>query len=367
MTTETHSQPQDGMLSHPCTYGQCIQRATWQVSAGDPVCVLATVCDNHLISVCTGDISYTVSHLVPYRAAEHVVLHGATEKETEIVGMALTIAQRSEREWAEEIRRHGGTAIQLGCATLSHAFLLLWQQQSQPPACSFLPQPTVGEVLVARRVAEWPFGGTWWQARINEGQIEGRRWDEHSSQWLPWGASNPAWRWLDCRPLKPTDDVDASPIGRCECGACRKLLALRPPPGSMTGILDVLRSGVDLVRDAIHLPPPDGITPSVKALWSDVAWALSYLMQRGTASPVGERGANSILINGVEYTMPRQPGLSREDVIRLFDPRVPDELMSGFEVRYTLGDVKDELLDEGDVCDASDIVGASFRVTSVPK
>lgn len=135
----------------------------------------------------------------------------------------------------------------------------------------------------------------------------------------------------------------------------------------MTGILDVLRSGVDIVRDAMHLPPPEGIIPSVKALWSDVAWALSYLMQRGTASPVGERGANSILINGVEYTMPRQPGLSREDVIRLFDPRVPDELMSGFEVRYTLGDVENELLDEGDVFDAADIVGASFRVTSVPR
>lgn len=131
----------------------------------------------------------------------------------------------------------------------------------------------------------------------------------------------------------------------------------------MLGILDILRTGVDLVRDAMHLPPPEGVVPVVKALWSDVAWTLDYFMQRGSASPV--EPDNAILVNGVRHAMPQQPGLSREDIIRMSNPHASDT--RGFEVRYTLGDVADELLDEGDVFDRADIVGASFQVTSVPK
>lgn len=313
-------------------------------------------------------MSYSIARLATYEAAGEVVLHGVTEKETQVVGLCLTLAQRDEREWAEEILKEGGASLQQGLATLCHGFLLLWQQVGMPPACSFLPSPTVGEVLVARRVAEWPFGDTWWQARIDEGEIVGRRWDSASGAWQAWGASNPLWRWLDCRPLKLTDDVDAPPHGRCECSACRKLLNLRAPAETGTTILETLRSSLDGVRDAMHIPPPDGIVPSVKALWSDVAWALSYFMQRGVEAPVKEFPDGSILINGVEHPMPKRTSISREDIIRLSNPRLSSELlMSGFNVSYTLGDVIEEPLDEGDIIDAADVVGASFKVTSVPR
>lgn len=117
----------------------------------------------------------------------------------------------------------------------------------------------------------------------------------------------------------------------------------------------------------MHLPPPDGIVPSVKALWSDVAWALSYFMKRGVPAPVRTFPDGSILINGVEHPLPKR-SISREDIIRLAHPRLSSELlMSGFDVRYTLGDVIEEPLDEGDIIDAADIVGASFKVTSVPR
>lgn len=352
MTTETHSQPHPTTLSHPCTYGQCTSRATWQVSGTTDVGVLATVCDNHLADACSQDMSYTITRLATYEVKEDIILYGVTEKETEILGLALTLAQRDERE----IRQKGGLALQEALATMNHAFLLLWQQQSQPPACSFLPDPTVGEVLVARRVAEWPFGGTWWQARIEDGQIEGRRWDMQSSAWLAWGPSNPAWRWLDCRPL--TDDVDASPIGRCECDGCRRLLRLRPPPGSVMGILDVLRNGVDILRDAMHLPPPEGIIPSVKALWSDVGWALSYLMQRGVEqkSSIEQKSEETILVNGKEFALTKRM-LTREDLILMANP-------SPGATYYVAGIQGDEEfpVDEGDILYIGELTRMTFKV-----
>lgn len=123
MTTETHSQPQPTQLSYPCTYDQCTSRATWSVSHSTPLCAMVTVCDSHLISVCTGDISYTIVRLAPYQATKDVIIHGITEKEVEILRLSLTLAQgpHSPSHWE----------------TLAHGFLLLWQSSQAPPVRTF--------------------------------------------------------------------------------------------------------------------------------------------------------------------------------------------------------------------------------------
>lgn len=350
MTTETHSQPQSTQLSYPCTYGECTSRATWSIWHDSPSCWLTTVCDIHLPRICIGDKPYTIGRLPPYEATGEVVLHGITAKETQVVGLALTMARWSDQEWAKKILEHGGTKRVF--TTLTHATLLLWQQVNSPPACSFLPTPTVGEVLVARRVAEWPFGSTWWQARITEGQVVGRPWDATTNKWGEWGAMNPAWRWLDCRPLKLTDDIEATPIGRCECESCKRLPRLRPPAETSGYVLKVLRTSLELCGN----PPSDQDVQHIKALGSDVAWALDYFMQRGAQFPNG-----SILINGVEYPMPAKV-LTREDVIRMINPQA-DAGKGDAEVRITMGRHKAVLLEEGDVFNAADIIGAAFQVS----